>query len=185
MSRSWFVLAVLTLLSGWFTVRIPTIPARLSVSETFVFATVLMFGPAAANVVVLDTLVISFWLGRRSNPRLGCSSTFRRQPWLFGLPPRLLRSQWNSALLGVSTTDSVLVSFRFLDWLFSFLTWHLAYCVRCCIPEQQSAFVIWRHNLLGFSWTLLAAHLSRHSYSLICRSLNLFFFESLESCFQS
>src|SRR5262245_5552976 len=60
---SWFVLAVLTLLSGSFTVRIPKIPARLSVSETFVFAAVLMFGPAAATViVVLDTLVISFWL---------------------------------------------------------------------------------------------------------------------------
>ena len=41
----WFVLAVLTLLSGSFTVRIPTISARLSVSETFVFATVLLFGP--------------------------------------------------------------------------------------------------------------------------------------------
>ena len=68
-SNSWFVLAVLTLLSGSFTVRIPTIPARLSVSETFVFAAVLMFGPASATVIVVsDTLVISFWLGRRSNP---------------------------------------------------------------------------------------------------------------------
>lgn len=63
----WAMLAVLTLLSGSFTVRIPGIPARLSVSETFVFAAVLLFGPAAATmIVVLDTLVISFWLGRRS-----------------------------------------------------------------------------------------------------------------------
>lgn len=59
----WFVLAGLTLLSGSFTVRVPTISARLSVSETFVFATVLIFGPAAATlIVVLDTLVISLWL---------------------------------------------------------------------------------------------------------------------------
>src|SRR4051812_16584022 len=61
----WLVLAVLTLLSGSFTVRIPGIPARLSVSETFVFAAALVFGPPAATmIVVLDTLVISFWLGR-------------------------------------------------------------------------------------------------------------------------
>jgi len=63
----WFVLAGLTLLSGSFTVRIPTIPARLSVSETFVFAATLLFGPAAATaIVVLDSLVISLWLRRTS-----------------------------------------------------------------------------------------------------------------------
>src|SRR3954465_15856986 len=69
----WFILAGLTLLSGSFTIRIPTIPARLSVSETFVFAAVLMFGPSAATmIVVLDSLVISLWLGRKfqSPPRV-------------------------------------------------------------------------------------------------------------------
>jgi diguanylate cyclase (GGDEF)-like protein/putative nucleotidyltransferase with HDIG domain len=66
-SYHWALLAGLTLLSGSFTIRIPTIPARLSVSETFVFAAVLLFGPAAATmVVVLDSLVISLWLKQRS-----------------------------------------------------------------------------------------------------------------------
>jgi putative nucleotidyltransferase with HDIG domain len=63
----WFILAGLTLLSGSFTVRIPTIPARLSVSETFVFAGVLLYGPEAATaIVVLDSLIISLWLGEKS-----------------------------------------------------------------------------------------------------------------------
>src|SRR6476646_3839207 len=63
----WFVLAGLTLLSGSFTVKVPTIPARLSVSETFVFAAVLLFGPSAATMVVaLDSLVISLWIFRNS-----------------------------------------------------------------------------------------------------------------------
>src|SRR6476661_7525829 len=66
-SYHWLLLAGLTLLSGSFTIRIPTIPARLSVSETFVFAAVLLFGPAAATmIVVLDTLIISLWLKQRS-----------------------------------------------------------------------------------------------------------------------
>ena len=66
-SYHWTLLAGLTLLSGSFTIRIPTIPARLSVSETFVFAAVLLFGPAAATmIVVLDSLIISLWLGPRS-----------------------------------------------------------------------------------------------------------------------
>jgi diguanylate cyclase (GGDEF)-like protein/putative nucleotidyltransferase with HDIG domain len=66
-SYHWALLAGLTLLSGSFTIRIPAIPARLSVSETFVFAAVLLFGPAAATmIVVLDSLIISLWLKQRS-----------------------------------------------------------------------------------------------------------------------
>jgi len=67
-SYHWSILAGLTLLTGSFTVRIPAIPARLSVSEIFVFAAVLLFGPAAATmIVVLDSLVISLW--QKKGPR--------------------------------------------------------------------------------------------------------------------
>src|SRR6266850_1594889 len=61
----WFTLAVLTLLTGSFTVKVPSLSARFSVSETFVFASALMFGPSAGTLtVVLDALVISFWLNK-------------------------------------------------------------------------------------------------------------------------
>ena len=67
----WFVLAGLTLLSGSFTIRVPTIPARISVSETFVFAAGMLFGPAAATVlVVLDSLIISLWQPKSSRSSL-------------------------------------------------------------------------------------------------------------------
>lgn len=63
----WFILAALTLFTGSFTVKVPAISARISVSETFIFTSVLLFGPAAGTVtVVLDALVISFWLDSRS-----------------------------------------------------------------------------------------------------------------------
>src|SRR4051812_27185710 len=66
-SDHWSILAGLTLLTGSFTVRIPAIPARLSVSEIFVFTAVLLFGPAAATmIVVLDCLVISLWQKKES-----------------------------------------------------------------------------------------------------------------------
>jgi putative nucleotidyltransferase with HDIG domain len=63
----WFILAALTLFTGSFTVKVPAISARISVSETFIFTSVLLFGPAAGTItVVLDALVISFWLDPRS-----------------------------------------------------------------------------------------------------------------------
>lgn len=62
----WYLLAALTLVSGSATVRLPSIPATISISETFVFASVLLFGSAAGTVTVaLDGLVISFWMAKR------------------------------------------------------------------------------------------------------------------------
>jgi putative nucleotidyltransferase with HDIG domain len=67
----WFVLAALTLFTGSFTVRVPSLQARISVSETFIFTSVLLFGPAAGTIiVVLDALVISFWLDRTKRSAL-------------------------------------------------------------------------------------------------------------------
>src|SRR5262252_501843 len=63
----WLVLAALTLLTGSFTTKVPSITARLTVSETFVFASVLLFGVAAGTLtVVLETLVVALWVKRES-----------------------------------------------------------------------------------------------------------------------
>src|SRR5215475_7221411 len=57
----WFILAALTLISGSATVRLPSSYASISISETFVFTAVLLYGPSAGTVIVaLDALVISF-----------------------------------------------------------------------------------------------------------------------------
>src|SRR3954471_6388549 len=69
MGWNWFVLAVLTLVSGSATVKLPSVPATISVSETFVFTSVLLFGPAAGTITVsLDALIISLWLARKGHP---------------------------------------------------------------------------------------------------------------------
>ena len=70
-SLEYFFLATLTLLTGSFTVKLPSLPAKLSVSETFVFTSVLLFGPAAGTMtVVIDALVISLWMRRQPPVRL-------------------------------------------------------------------------------------------------------------------
>ncbi len=72
--NEWLVLAALTLLTGSFSVKIPSVPAKISVSEAFVFAAVLLFGPAVAtSIVALDSLVMSMW---QKGHRLGVRSLF-------------------------------------------------------------------------------------------------------------
>src|SRR5436309_5798392 len=62
----WFLLAALTLLSGSATVKLPGVYASITISETFVFTAVLLYGPSAGTLIVaLDGLVISFWIAKR------------------------------------------------------------------------------------------------------------------------
>lgn len=63
----WLALAALTLLTGSFTVRIPRLSIRISVSDAFVFASVFIYGPEVATVIVaIDSLVATLWM-RREN----------------------------------------------------------------------------------------------------------------------
>src|SRR5262249_3376519 len=58
-----FVLVILTILTGSFSVKVSSINAYISVSETFVIASVLLFGTAAGTVTVfLECLVIVLWM---------------------------------------------------------------------------------------------------------------------------
>lgn len=62
---AWLVLGVLTLLTGSFTIKVPSMSLRLTVSETFVFASVMLFGVSAGTLtVVLETLIVALWLKR-------------------------------------------------------------------------------------------------------------------------
>src|SRR3954469_14516780 len=70
-STQWMILAALTLLTGSFSVKVPSIAARISVSDAFVFASVLLFGPASDTVIVaLDCFVMSLWLSDDSRSTL-------------------------------------------------------------------------------------------------------------------
>src|SRR4029450_6119819 len=63
---NWLILAMLTLASGSATVRLASVPVAISISETFVFTSALLFGASAgALTVALDAIVISFWSYRR------------------------------------------------------------------------------------------------------------------------
>lgn len=68
-STEWLLISVLTVLTGSFSVKVPSINAYLSVSEAFVFASILLFGPEAGTVtLLLECLVILVWLKAESRP---------------------------------------------------------------------------------------------------------------------
>ena len=67
----WLILAALTLLTGTFSVKLPALDVRISVSEAFVLTSVLMFGTdVGIAIVALDALVISLWMSSDSRSRI-------------------------------------------------------------------------------------------------------------------
>ncbi len=149
----WAMLAVLTLLSGSFTVRIPGVSARLSVSDTFVFAAVLLFGPAAATmIVVLDTLVISFWLGRSSIP---ISRVFFNVAaaavaiWTASTGFYVVARIDPLSVTPQPVLSVVLPLFGLAALYFLLNSWLVAFAVS--FQKGQAAFTIWKQNFLWLS----------------------------------
>jgi putative nucleotidyltransferase with HDIG domain len=93
----WILLLVLMLVSGVFAVKIPALNARLSVSETFVFIMVLLFGTGPATVTAaIDGLAVSItrrhWNFRHlafnvAEPALSVWISSSVYYWLAGIPP--------------------------------------------------------------------------------------------------
>ncbi len=149
----WLILAALTLLTGAFTVRIPGIPAHLSVSDTFVFASVLLFGPAAGTITaLLDALIISLRLGHHArepfrvifNVSAVALSTYVAGQVFFaltGIPPYSIEQTPLGQIL-FPLFLFTLTYFLLNSWLVTFAL---------ALEKQRPPFAIWRDNFLWLS----------------------------------
>ena len=152
-SLQWLILAALTLLTGSFTVGIPSVKARLSVSDTFVFASVLLFGPAAGTITaVLDALIISLRLSRR----------FRAPRRVIFNVSLIAISIWTAAqifffvsgLKPYSVEQAPLARLLFPLFLFTlayFLLNSWLVSLAMALDDEKPAYPIWRDNFLWLS----------------------------------
>lgn len=152
-SPAWLGLAALTVLTGSFTVKVPGMVARISVSEPFLFAATLWFGPSVGAVAAsLDALIISLWL----QPSI---KTLHRVVFNVSV---LVISIFVSAhgffaLAGIdprAPTYSALKDFIVPLYLFAALTFFLnsgLIAVAISFERGQSAFKIWREQFLWLS----------------------------------
>jgi diguanylate cyclase (GGDEF)-like protein/putative nucleotidyltransferase with HDIG domain len=148
----WTILAVLTLVSGSYTVRLPSLPATISVSETFVFTSVLLFGSAAGTLTVaLDALVISAWSYKKGHPLYKIIFNVCALPFtiwvashiffaLAGIDP-LFKNTNPINIKGLVTPLLVftIVYFALNSWIITFAI---------ALEKNLPAFPIWRNNFL-------------------------------------
>lgn len=151
LGTDWLLLVALTLLTGSFTIKVAAIPARVSVSETFVFASVLLFGTAAGTVtVVIETLVMSFWQNPKtrlphrvlfniSAPAIAIWVSSYAFFWLSGTSPT------SPTPLALPSLFLPLAAFTTLYFLLN--TWLVTFAL--ALEKHRSPFDIWWPH---FSW---------------------------------
>jgi len=154
LQKEWLVLAVLTLFTGSFTIKIPSIPARLSVSETFVFASVLLFGSCAGTVTVAIEIlvVIAAGTGRKtkdplrvlfnvSSAALSIWSASQLFYWAAGIPPLATHE---------APLQSLILPLALLSGTYFLLNSGMV-AIALAIQKRESAIYIWRTNFLGLA----------------------------------
>jgi len=149
----WLLLAFLTLISGSASVELPRSNVTISISEAFVFAAVLLYGPSAGTLTVaLDGLVISFWISkRRPEPERA----------LFNVAAPAL-SAWCSAQLffavsGIAplsespaSLDQILPALVLFALVYFVLnSWLIA--LRIALDRGANAFEVWRSSFMWLS----------------------------------
>ena len=154
---NWAILAALTLVSGSATVRLPSLPATISVSETFVFTSVLLFGSSAGTLTVaLDALVISFWSYRKGHPRYKIIFNVCALPFtiwiaahIFFLFPSIqpLATAPRTDLVRITNLVGPLVVFTVV--YFALNSWIITFAIS--LERRLPAFAIWRDNFLWLS----------------------------------
>jgi putative nucleotidyltransferase with HDIG domain len=174
-TSQWFVLAALTLLSGSITIKLPGIDASISVSETFVFTSVLLFGTAAGTLIVtLDGLIISLWLWRK---RIGLHKLLFNMAapalsiWLAsqlfflvtGVPP-LTEAASSIPVLLPGLALFAVVYFLLNSWLMA---------AAVSFEESASALEIWRNNFLWLSLSFFSGASVSILLVSISREINL------------
>ncbi|MGE0392899.1 MAG: HD domain-containing phosphohydrolase [Vicinamibacterales bacterium] len=145
----WLFFAALSLLSGAFNIKVPAIPARISVSEAFVFATVLLYGPEAATLVVtLDAVMMSVRL--RSSRKYLFRTPFNVAAAAFSI---WVSGQVYVGLLGPENLASGLPLNQFLAPLLALSVCYFVLnsglvAVAMSLERRGNPLTIWRSNFL-------------------------------------
>jgi diguanylate cyclase (GGDEF)-like protein len=154
--EQWLLLAFLTLLSGSITVKVPSVPATISVSETFVFTAVILLGASAGTMTVaLDGLIISLWLRRKKveayrvlfNVAAPSLAIFLSAKLYYVLASTYPLSYLEATATRIHTLLPQLIAFTMAYFLLN--SWLIAFAISW--EKRLSALRVWRENFFWLS----------------------------------
>lgn len=153
---AWLLFTALAVATGTFTMKIASVDATISVTDTFFISSAMLFGPGPATVTVaIDSFVASWRRGHRWNRiafnTAACAFAMWTAGhvffWLAGTPP-LAR--------GHQSISIVVIPLLCLTATYFLLNSGLT-AVAIGLQSRQSPLHVWRHHFLWLSLGFLAA----------------------------
>jgi putative nucleotidyltransferase with HDIG domain len=171
----WIKLALLTLVSGSLSVKLPSVSASISISETFVFAGTLLFGPSVGTVLVLLDVIVLCLKSQWSRKRL------RWQQVVFNLatPPLAIWLAAHLAGINGPVQEVAAMNWRFVGTLAAFTAMYFllnSWIVTIAIALEQKAkpLAIWWTNFKEL-WLNFAAGASIAAFLVNAKDVGLTF----------
>jgi putative nucleotidyltransferase with HDIG domain len=151
----WIAFSLLTFATGFFTLKIPSIDALLSVSEVFAFSCVLLFGPEmGALTVAVDGLLLSY-RARHSGAQTAFNfGNLTLSVWLSG-KLFFLAAGIQPLFRAPSTSSEMILPLALLAGTYFTLNSGLTATV-IALESKQSPFKVWRHHFMGLAPTYAA-----------------------------
>jgi putative nucleotidyltransferase with HDIG domain len=168
----WTLLGLITVLTGSFTVKIASVPASMSVADTFFITLAVLFGPAPAAIVLVCDSFISSWRRRHAPARLAFNTVAPALSmwiaaegffWLARVPPLV---QGNIQIQNIIFPLLGLTLIYFL--LNSGLT-----AIAVGLDLRESPFEIWYRHFRWLSLSYLAAGSASFCLILLIHQISL------------
>jgi putative nucleotidyltransferase with HDIG domain len=152
---AWIGFSLLTFATGFFTLKIPSIDALLSVSEIFAFSCVLLFGPEmGALTVAVDGLLLSYRARHSAPQTIFNFGNLTLSVWMSG--------QLFFAAAGVqplftapSASNQLIVPLALLAGAYFLANSGLTATV-IALESRQRAFTVWRQHFMPLAPTYAA-----------------------------
>lgn len=170
---SWAWLSVLTLISGWLSVKLPSNRATISISETFVLAGTVLLGPGVGAILVaLDAIVLCVKEAVLGRGLRWQQVTFNIAApavsiWFAALAAGITGGVNNTAVEGLTTTF-VLQLAIFTALYFLLNSWLVTFAI--ALESGERPFAIWWANFREL-WINFAAGASIAAFAANARSV--------------
>lgn len=158
----WVLFAFLTIASGMFSLKVPSIDTRISVSEAFAFASVLLFGPHVGVITLaLDGIRISFRWKMNAQQTVFNFSNLGLSMWAAG-NLFFAASGMSPLLTGPPPSAGVVVYLGLMILTYFALNTGLTAIV-VGLATRGSIAAVWRSHY----WPLLSSYVAGGSVSLL------------------
>lgn len=169
----WALFGALAMIAGSFALRVPGVPAHISVSDTFFITSVLLFGPAPATAAIaVDSFIISWRRRHPANRMLFNTANNALALWVAGHAFFALAATAPLSDAAATPSGAIVLPLAVLALLYFLINSGLT-ATAVALERGQSALALWRQHFAIISINHFAAASASFFLIILVRFVNV------------